>query len=54
MIGTIFVEEKILLIYILGIQYHGRPQGGQEGALAPPLEIKKYGGPHKDNLTRKN
>ena len=26
-----------------------------KGALAPPpLEIKKYGGPHKDNLMRKN
>ena len=28
--------------------------GGQEGALAPPpLEIQKYRGPHKDNLTSK-
>ena len=27
--------------------------GGQEGALGPPLEIQKYRGPHKDNLTRK-
>ena len=27
--------------------------GGQEGALAPPLEIQKYGGPPKDILTRK-
>ena len=32
--------------------YHGRRRGGQEGALAPPLEIHKYGGPPKDNLTR--
>ena len=41
----------IIIIYL-----HGRPQGGggQEGALAPPpLEIQKYGGPPKDNLTRK-
>ena len=30
-----------------------RRGGGQEGALAPPLEIQKYRGPHKDNLTRK-
>ena len=31
---------------------HGRPQGGgQEGALAPLLEIQKYGGPPKDILT---
>ena len=26
---------------------------GKRGHL-PPLEIQKYGGPHKDNLTRKN
>ena len=35
---------------------HERPQGGggvKRGHL-PPLEIKKYGGPHKDKLTRKN
>ena len=30
-----------------------RRGGGQEEALAP-LEIQKYGGPHKDNLRRKN
>ena len=39
------------------LPYHttmGARRGGQEGALAPPLEIQKYGGPHKDNLTRKN
>ena len=29
-----------------------RGGGGQEGALAPPLEIHRYGGPPKDNLTR--
>ena len=32
----------------------GARRGGQEGALAPPLEIKKYGPPPKDILTRKN
>ena len=37
-----------------------RRGGGQEGHLPPPpppprpLEIKKYGGPHKNNLTRQN
>ena len=31
-----------------------RRGGGQEGALAPHLEIQKYGPPPKDNLTRKN
>ena len=32
----------------------GARRGGQEGALiySPPLEIQKYGGPPKDNLTR--
>ena len=37
------------------IPHHGRPQGGggKRGHL-PPLEIQKYGGPHKDKLTRKN
>ena len=33
---------------------HGRPQGGARGGTCPPpLEIQKYGGPPKDNLTRK-
>ena len=32
---------------------HGRPQRGARGCTCPPLEIQKYGGPHKDNLTRK-
>ena len=31
----------------------GARRGGQEGALALPLEIQKYGGPPKNNLTRK-
>ena len=31
---------------------HGRPQGGARGGTCPPLEIQKYGGPPKDNLTR--
>ena len=33
---------------------HGRPQGGGKRGHLPPLEIQKYGGPPKDNLTRKN
>ena len=31
---------------------HGRPQGGQEGALAPPWKFTDMGAPPKDNLTR--
>ena len=31
---------------------HGRPQGGARGGTCPPLEIHRYGGPPKDNLTR--
>ena len=32
----------------------GARRGGQEGTVAPPpLEIKKYGAPLKDNLMRK-
>ena len=27
--------------------------GGARGGTCPPLEIQKYGGPPKDNLTRK-
>ena len=32
------------------------PAGGSRGGTCPPppLEIQKYVGPHKDNLTRKN
>ena len=30
---------------------HGRPQGGARRGTCPPLEIQKYGGPPKDNLT---
>ena len=50
---VIFIQKYILIIVARMGAHKG---GGQEGALAPPppLEIKKYGGPHKDNLTRKN
>ena len=41
--------------YNLYYTRHGRPQGGaRRGTCPPPLEIRKYGGPHKDNLTCKN
>ena len=31
----------------------GARRGGARRGTCPPLEIKKYRGPHKDNLTRK-
>ena len=44
-----------LLYSIEDAHDHGRPQGGaRRGTCPPPLEMKKYRGPHKDNLTRKN
>ena len=30
----------------------GARRGGARGGTCPPLEIQRYGGPPKDNLTR--
>ena len=48
-------QKNAIMADINGHQGHGRPQGGggARGGTCPPLEIKKYGGPPKDNLTRK-
>ena len=51
MLGYSICRTVVIMVY-----RHGRPQGGgaRGGTCPPPLEIKNYGGPHKDNLTRKN
>ena len=37
----------------MGARRGGGGGGARGGTCPPPLEIQKYGGPHKDNLTRK-
>ena len=54
-LSALHLRYSIAIPRFISCANTGRPQGGgQEGALTPPpLEIKKYRGPHKDNLTRK-
>ena len=56
-VGTAFMYHCVKFIQpsmcILRGYTHGRLQGGARGGTCPPLEIQKYGGPPKNNLTRK-